>query len=58
MLIDTGVPQGGSVTDLQRAETAGVGGGGAVPQQLVYRISVRVTGPRNTQAFFQTTFGD
>jgi type IV pilus assembly protein PilX len=58
VLIDSGVPQGGSVTDLQRAETAGVGGGGAVPQQLVYRISVRVTGPRNTQAFFQTTFGD
>ncbi len=27
----------------------------AVPQQAVYRLSVRVTGPRSTQAFFQTT---
>lgn len=27
----------------------------AVPQQAVYRLSVRVTGPRQTQAFFQTT---
>jgi len=27
----------------------------AVPQQAVYRLSVRVTGPRRTQAFFQTT---
>jgi hypothetical protein len=27
----------------------------AVPQQAVYRLSVRVTGPRQTQAYFQTT---
>ncbi len=27
----------------------------ALPQQPAYRVSVRVTGPRNTQAFFQTT---
>lgn len=27
----------------------------AIPQQAVYRLSVRVTGPRKTQAFFQTT---
>jgi len=27
----------------------------AIPQQAVYRLSVRVTGPRKTEAFFQTT---
>jgi hypothetical protein len=27
-----------------------------VPQQVVYRLSIRVNGPRSTQAFFQTTF--
>ncbi len=27
-----------------------------VPQQVVYRLSVRVTGPRATQAFVQSTF--
>ena len=26
-----------------------------VPGQIVYRVSVRVTGPRNTLAFFQTS---
>lgn len=38
--------------------TSATGGAGAsaVPPQIVYRISVRVTGPRDTQAFFQTTF--
>lgn len=40
----------------QTAEFGSTGGQGAVPQQVVYRLSVRVTGPRNTQAFFQTTF--
>jgi type IV pilus assembly protein PilX len=39
------------------AEFAGPDGkAGAVPQQVVYRISVRVDGPRNTQTFLQTTF--
>jgi type IV pilus assembly protein PilX len=28
----------------------------APPSATVYRVSVRVTGPRNTQAFLQTTF--
>lgn len=35
---------------------SGGAGASAVPPQIVYRISVRVTGPRDTQAFFQTTF--
>lgn len=29
---------------------------GAVPQQPIYRITVRVSGPRKTQSFFQSTF--
>lgn len=37
------------------AEYATAGGAGAVQQRAVYRLSVRVTGPRNTQAFFQST---
>lgn len=28
------------------------------PQQSLFRISVRVSGPRNTQTFFQTTFSN
>ena len=28
----------------------------ATPQNIVYRLSIRVTGPRGTQSFFQTTF--
>lgn len=28
----------------------------AVPQQPIYRISLKVTGPRKTQSFFQSTF--
>jgi type IV pilus assembly protein PilX len=29
---------------------------GATPQAVVYRLTIRVTGPRNTQSFFQSTF--
>lgn len=35
---------------------AGSGCGSAAPQGVVYRVTVRVSGPRNTQAFFQSTF--
>lgn len=35
---------------------AGAGIAGAVPLPVMYRLSVRATGPRNTQSFFQTTF--
>jgi type IV pilus assembly protein PilX len=60
-LASDGAPRGGSGSDPQKAENAsGSGGGpvlaGAVQQQVVYRLSIRVTGPRSTQAFFQTTF--
>ncbi len=34
-----------------RAEDAGT-----LQRQTVYRLSIRVTGPRNTQAYYQTTF--
>lgn len=33
-----------------------VGGGLPPPVQIVYRISIRVIGPRNTEAFIQSTF--
>ena len=37
-------------------DTAGGAGKRAVVPQIIYRLSIRVTGPRNTQSFFQTTF--
>lgn len=43
----TGLPTGG---------TANRNTAVAPPSATVYRISVRVSGPRNTQAFLQTTF--
>jgi len=39
--------RGGSASEINRA---------TLPPQVLYRLSVRVDGPRNTQAFFQTTF--
>lgn len=44
-----------SGVDLQ--SRAGSGEGGLpIARQITYRVSVRVDGPRNTQAFFQTVF--
>ncbi len=54
---DSGTPPGGSASELLRAEDTSSGGAGAVPHQVVYRLSIRVNGPRGTQAFYQTTFG-
>lgn len=48
-------PQAGDNADRQRAEEGG-GGSSPVTQQVVYRLSLRVDGPRDTQAFLQTTF--
>jgi type IV pilus assembly protein PilX len=48
-------PPGGSGSESIRAEDSSAGGAGAVGQRVVYRVSIRVTGPRSTQAFFQTT---
>jgi type IV pilus assembly protein PilX len=53
---DSGVPDGVSASQSDGAEHAGSGGeAAAVPPQVVYRLSIRVEGPRRTQAFFQTT---
>ncbi|MBA3588961.1 hypothetical protein [Methylibium sp.] len=58
-------PKGGSGSQLRRSEDAAAAApvagsptspsAGAVTPQAVYRISLRVTGPRDTQAFLQTT---
>lgn len=63
-LADSNLLPGGSSADWQRAEQksgvaaggAGAGLGGAVAQPVVYRLSIRASGPRGTQSFFQTTF--
>ena len=62
--VGPGQPQGGSSSQWLRAEQnsgvaaggAGAGLAGAAPQYVAYRISIRATGPRGTQSFFQTTF--
>ena len=48
-MTDAGQPIGCSVSDCFNLNNL-------VPQQVVYRLSVRVTGPRATQAFVQSTF--
>jgi type IV pilus assembly protein PilX len=51
--------QATSSSELIRADrttTGGGGGSGASSQQVVYRVTIRVTGPRNTQGFYQSTF--
>ncbi len=48
---------GGSGSEWINAQNSnGVGGVGAAPPQPVYRVTVRVTGPRGTQSYFQSTF--
>jgi len=49
-------PAGGSASDLQNAARSLNGQKGAASLGVVYRLSVRVRGPRDTQAFFQSTF--
>lgn len=53
---DNQVPMGGNGGGGAISEDPTAGTSGAVPQQVVYRLSIRVDGPRQTQAFFQTTF--
>lgn len=52
------VPSGTSSSNIQSAERAGMCATcvPATPQGVVYRLTVKVTGPRNTQSFFQSTF--
>ena len=57
MMSEPGAPSGGGPSNTPRADdSAALGGGGVIPRQTVYRLSIRVSGPRNTQAYFQTTF--
>lgn len=55
---DGNAPLGGTNFQLINPGGASADGSlaGALTQQVIYRISVRVDGPRNTQAFLQTTF--
>lgn len=50
------LPAGSSSSELLRAEDGSSGGVGAAAPQVVYRVSIRVDGPRRTQSFFQSTF--
>ena len=54
-MADDSNPLGGSGSEMVRAEDSSSGGAGAIGSRVVYRVSIRVAGPRNTQAFFQTT---
>ena len=54
---DTPTPAGTSLLNLRSAERKLTASGTpTTPRSVVYRISIRVIGPRNTQSFFQTTF--
>jgi type IV pilus assembly protein PilX len=48
-MTDAGQPLGCSASDCFNLDNL-------IPQQVVYRLSIRVTGPRATQAFMQSTF--
>lgn len=50
------VPTGGSSSAPRRGEIGTSDVASAVPQPVIYRITIRATGPRDTQSFFQTTF--
>ena len=47
---------GGSATEMNSAENASATGPGALPQPVVYRLSIRVDGPRGTRGFYQSTY--
>lgn len=49
------VPMGGNGGGAAIAEDPAGAIAGAVPMVVIYRLSIRVDGPRQTQAFFQTT---
>ena len=50
------VPAGTSLSNLKSADRTINGAKGAASQAVLYRVSIKVTGPRNTQSFFQSTF--
>lgn len=45
-----------SGSELLNADGSNPSGPSAIKPQPIYRVSIRVTGPRNTQSFFQSTF--
>lgn len=49
-------PAGTSLSNLKSADRSINGARGATSQAILYRVSIKVTGPRNTQSFFQSTF--
>ncbi|MGR4868653.1 hypothetical protein ACIPRI_07260 [Variovorax sp. LARHSF232] len=53
-----GVPSSNNCVQAQSAPTGGTAGTGgpAVTTASVYRVTIRVTGPRSTQVFMQTSF--
>jgi type IV pilus assembly protein PilX len=55
MMAGAGAPAGSSASELANAMDSSSAGAGAVPQQVVYRVSIRVEGPRRTQSYYQTT---
>ncbi len=50
------IPAGTSLSNLKSADRTINGAKGATTQAILYRVSIKVTGPRNTQSFFQSTF--
>jgi type IV pilus assembly protein PilX len=52
---NSGISDGKSATELDGAEHSSSTNPGAVAPLVVYRLSIRVDGPRRTQAFFQST---
>jgi len=58
LLADNPGPAGGSASNMMSADKAPLCStcASAAPQGVVYRLTVRVRGPRDTQAFFQSTF--
>jgi type IV pilus assembly protein PilX len=54
-MADDPVAGGGGGSGANSAAYTTSGGSGAIKQRVVYRLSIRVTGPRSTQAFFQST---
>ncbi|MES1264872.1 MAG: hypothetical protein ABUU24_04375 [Variovorax sp.] len=57
LIVDSQQQPGASFSEWQNAAGASLNGNAsAAPQGVVYRLTVRVQGPRNTESFFQSTF--
>jgi|GEM_PF-553999 len=58
VLANDSVPSGTSSSNLQSADRAPLCAtcASAAPQGVVYRLTVKVSGPRGTNSFFQSTF--